>query len=241
MKLELVLLIILIIIAIILITTLYSNFSDGKIFTKCSKCGENKIYHFDVPELPKGQIDSLYDLFKKKTNKLDPKKNFNQAKGKKLDFNELPSEILNFYTNKFYEKKVSELVGENVTYAPFDEKYRIFSRVYDNENDFLDWHYDNNYSNGNRYTLVIPILIDKGNTSEFYVKDRKTEEEKKIDIPIGSAVLYNGSEVYHKITRQKKGMRRMVIIIPFYGNNNKSIIGNFRTFCRNITYKVLSL
>ena len=76
MKLELVLLIILIIIAIILITTLYSNFSDGKIFTKCSKCGENKIYHFDVPELPKGQIDSLYELFKKKTNKLDPKKNF---------------------------------------------------------------------------------------------------------------------------------------------------------------------
>jgi hypothetical protein len=132
-------------------------------------------------------------------------------------------------------------VGEKVQYADISEKYRIFARLYENKDDFLEWHYDNNFTIGNRYTLVIPIIIDKGNTSEFMIKDRKTCVEKIIPIPLGKGVIYNGSVTYHKISQQTDGQRRMVIIISFYTNYKKTVIGNIREYIRNITYKNLTL
>jgi hypothetical protein len=113
--------------------------------------------------------------------------------------------------------------------------------MYDTENDFLDWHYDNNFTIGNRYTLVIPVLVDKGSTSEFLIKDRKTGIEKIIKIPLGKGVIYNGSVTYHKISNQTNGKRILVIIIPFYSNYTRTFFSKIRIFFRNITDKYLTL
>ena len=137
-------------------------------------------------------------------------------------------------------KEVSEIIGEEVYYAPESEKYRISEGFMTNQMTF-DWHYDNNFTKGNRYTLVIPISVSKGNTSEFMIKDRKTKEEIIVPIEIGKGVIYNGSEVYHKISKQTKNNKRIVIIIPFYTNYTKSLIGEIREVFRNFTYKHLEL
>ena len=86
--------------------------------------------------------------------------NFHNASGRKSNYNQLPVNISSFYENDYYRTQVSEVVGEEVFFADKDEQYRIFARLYE-EGDFLDWHYDNNFTIGNRYTLVIPILIEK--------------------------------------------------------------------------------
>jgi len=191
--------------------------------------------------LPDNLVKLLELEIKKNGSVLDPNLNFNNAKGKKLNYNQLPKNKIKFYENNNLRNSVSKIINENINFADNNEKYKIFARIYDNENDFLDWHYDNNFTMGNRYTLVIPVLVDKDNTSEFLIKDRKTNVEKIIPIPLGKGVIYNGSITYHKISQQTKGSRRMVIIIPFYSNYKKTIFGKMREVFRNITYKYLTL
>jgi hypothetical protein len=233
--------IIIIIIIILLIVILIINYYYGKSFHKCLTCQPNEVYIIDV-KLPEYKIiKNLERQIRESGNKLDPNLNFNNSQGKKLNYNKLPNDIKIFYENDDLCKNVSMAVGEKVQYADFSEKYRIFARLYENKDDFLEWHYDNNFTIGNRYTLVIPVIIDKGNTSEFIIKDRKTSLEKIIPIPLGKGVIYNGSITYHKISKQTDGQRRMVIVIPFYTCYKKTIIGNIREYIRNITYKNLAL
>jgi len=105
---------------------------------------------------------------------LNPKYNNGNAQGKKMNYYELPKEIRDFYIDDTIKQSVSTILDESVNYADETERYRIFARLYEDESDFLDWHYDNNFTAGNRYTLVIPLLVDYGNTSEFMIKDQKT-------------------------------------------------------------------
>lgn len=232
---------VIIIIIIIIIIFLIINYYYGKFFHKCINCKPNEVYIIDV-KLPEYEIiKNLERQIREGGSRLDPNLNFNNAQGKKLNYNELPNNVKIFYENDDLCRKVSMTVNEKVQYADFSEKYRIFARLYENKDDFLEWHYDNNFTIGNRYTLVIPIIVDKFNTSEFMIKDRKTGVEKIIPIPLGKGVIYNGSVTYHKISQQTDGQRRMVIIIPFYTNYKKTVIGTMREHIRNITYKNLSL
>jgi hypothetical protein len=224
-----------------LIYILTQNYYNGKTFKLCKECEPNEVSFIDVKVLPDNLVKVLQDKINTHCSVLNPSTNFNNAKGKKLNYNQLPKEIIEFYDNEYYKNSVSAILKQDVTYADKTERYRIFARLYDNENDFLDWHYDNNFTMGDRYTLVIPVLVDSGNTSEFMIKDRNTGIEKVIPIPIGKGVIYNGSITYHSISQQTKGNNRMVIIIPFYTNYNKSLMGHIREFIRNLTDTTLAL
>lgn len=190
---------------------------------------------------PQKYINELENILRNNGTVLNPKLNFNNAKGKKLNYNQLPYNIQQFYENKILQNIISQSVGEQVYYGNKNDKYRIFSRLYEDENDFIDWHYDNNFTVGTRYTLVIPILVDAHNTSEFMIKNNKTRKIDTIPIKLGQGVLYNGSVTYHKISRQTKGNRRLVIIIPFYSNTKKHMFGDTLDKIKNTSYKMLTL
>lgn len=226
---------------ILVCIVLFLNYWHGKHFKPCDKCTPNEVFLVDVPELDEYCVSVLENEIRNRGTRLNPELNFSNAQGRKLNFNQLPTCIKKFYETYEFEHIVSNVVKERVTYAPHTEQYRIFARLYEDDDDFLEWHYDNNFTKGNRYTLVIPVLVDDCNTAEFMIKDRKTQKESIIKVPVGQGVLYNGTEVYHKITQQTKGCRRMVVIIPFYANYEKGILGELRQTMRNITYQQLTL
>lgn len=229
----------------IIVFILFLNYWNGKHFHMCVDCPPNTYKLINVQLPPDDEIYlRLEYCLKTYGNQLNPELNFNNAKGKKLNSIELEKhcpDIVKWFINDTLPNVVSEAIGEKVTYADTNEKYRIFARIYDDEDDFLNWHYDNNFTQGNRYTLVVPLIVDDCNTSEFQYMDRKTASIETVKIPLGQGVLYNGSEMYHRITQQTKGCRRIVIIIPFYADYSKSIIGEIRETFRNLTYQQLKL
>lgn len=236
-----ILLIILFLILILVILLFLVNYIDGKFFKKCKSCLSNRVFFINL-QLPKPElIEKINISFKNSKIILDPSKNRNNAQGVKINSYQLPAEIINFYMNDTLKESVSKILKQNIEFADKSEKYRISARLYENENDFLNWHYDNNFTLGQRYTLVIPIALSSKNTSEFMIKDIKTGQEKIIPIPLGQGVIYNGSITYHKITKQTKGQKRMVIIIPLYTSYKKDKVGEIRQKIRNITYKTLQL
>jgi len=231
--------ILLIIFMLIILILIY--FSKRKFFNKCTDCLENDYNIIKVPKLPINLVKELYATVRNNGTRLDPKLNFNNAKGKKINYFKLSHNIKQFYEHPIFRKIVSKAIGKELKMATKKDRYKIFARLYEDENDFLDWHYDNNFTMGIRYTLVIPVYIDKCNTSKFKIKDRKTNIEKIVNINIGEGVLYNGSDVYHSITKQTNGCKRMVIIIPFYTNYKKDIFGNILEYTRNFSFDELKL
>ncbi len=232
------------IIIVIIIMSLSINYYYGKKFHPCTSCSPNNIYLIPIPFPDQSIIECLYISLKKNGRRLDPSLNFNNSQGKKLNANDLTiycPQLIDWFLTKSLFNNASNAVGESLQPADETEQYRIFARLYDDDKDFLNWHYDNNFTKGNRYTLVIPLLVDDCNTAEFQYKDRKSQKEIIVKIPLGKGVLYNGSDVYHRITPQKKGCKRMVVIIPLYENYNKSLLGKLREKMRNITYQSLAL
>ena len=221
-----------------IIIILFINYYYGKRFKSCKTCIENEIFYINVLPPSNDLINELKITLTNNSSKLNPKLNFNNAKGTKSNYDQLPLEVIEFYENNYFKDQVSAAVGEEVFYADKKEQYRIFARIY-KKGDFLEWHYDNNFTIGNRYTLVIPVLVEN-NTSEFMIKDRRTGEEKVVPVRIGKGVIYNGSITYHKISEQMDGIR-MVIIIPFYSNPKKTFFGEIREIIRNKTDKYLTL
>lgn len=226
---------------IVVCIVIFLNYWHGKHFKPCNNCKPNEVFLVNVPELDEECVSILENEIRTNGTRLNPELNFSNAQGRKLNFNQLPECIKNFYETMQFENIASQAMGERVTFAPRTEQYRIFARLYEDDDDFLNWHYDNNFTKGNRYTLVIPVLVNDCNTAEFMIKDRRTQEERVVKVPLGQGVIYNGTDVYHKITQQTKGCRRMVVIIPFYANYEKGVLGELRQFMRNVTYQQLTL
>jgi hypothetical protein len=227
----------------VIISFLLVNYYYGKQYHPCKNinCQESEIFFVDVNPLPYNLVNILENAIRKNGSQLNPKYNNRNAQGKKMNYYELPKDICDFYINNTLKESVSAAIHENVEYADETERYRIFARLYENEDDFLDWHYDNNFTVGNRYTLVIPVLVDSGNTSEFMIQDQKTQEKQTIPIPLGKGVVYNGSITYHSISKQTNGQRRLVMIIPFYTNYKKTYSGYIRQAFRNITDDMITI
>ena len=230
-----------IIILIIIILFIFGlNYKNGKYYNSKKT---DKIYYIDYLLPTEQLINKTLNIVKKKGTILDPSKNLKNAKGKKINYTlikDLIPELVEFYLCKKLQDIVSEKIGCKLYFAPKSEQYRIFVRLYDDKDDFLNWHYDNNFTEGKRYTIVIPILVDEDNTAEFQTKE-SIDKIKTYKVDLGKAIVYNGSNVYHRITPQKENNRRLVVIIPMYTNYKINIIGKMQQYFRKITYKTLSL
>ena len=216
------------------------QYYTGKMYKPCKKCKPNEYFILKISQPPAHYSDELYNRLRNGTV-LKNEKNLNNVQGRKINKETIPKEIKDFFLTEKVRLQVSEAVRENVEFADDIEKYKIFARLYEDDGDHIDWHYDNNFTAGNRYTLVIPIIQDLTNTSEFMIKDRNTQTEIEVPLEVGQGVVYNGSITYHKITKQTGGSIRMVIIIPFYSNKNINFLNKIRMNVRNLLYKNLTL
>lgn len=230
---------------ILVLYFLFIGYYDGTHF-KYSKnnCIKNKIRLVKYKLLSNDLINKLENIINYYGDKLDPNINLSNAKGTKLDYigvKKYIPELINFYLNEQLLSVVENILQKKIYFAPENDKYRLFVRLYSNENDFLNWHYDNNFTSHKRYTLVIPVLLDECNTSEFEVKNRCNFEIERFKIKLGTCLIYNGSNVYHRITKQTKNCKRLVIIIPLYEKYNMNIIGKIKKVIRDITHKIITI
>lgn len=228
----------------IIVIVLVVNYKEGKAFKYCPRCPPNMFYKLNISLPDPRVIACLNDAIVANGIQLDSRINFQNAHGKKMNAigigKHCPA-IIDWFLSPRILNAVSERIGEKVHFMHEKEHYRIFARIYDQELDFLNWHYDNNFTLGIRYTLVIPLIINDCNTAEFQYKDRQSKEIVTVRLALGEGVLYNGSEMYHRITQQTRGCKRMVIVIPLYTNPAKNIFGALREKIHHFTDQKLTL
>lgn len=184
------------------------------------------------------KLDSkeIYELVIKSDN------GYNQnifSQGKKLSYNEIkkisPYLVKQIESDEF-RKIISKKLGEEVYLSDKNDNDRLFTKIYQNENDNIDWHYDNNFSGGRRYTINIPLYIEECNTCRLQYKNingKTINVNDKID----ELYIYEGDKIFHRVTNQVKNCKRLVIIIPMYNIKNFNFIGKIKTNLKLFFYK----
>ena len=193
--------------------------------------------------LPPG-IETLKECFLTHGDRKDPTKNFQTSSCVKLDHPAItascPFIFDHFFTEAFAARCAAALgVPKLHLNSPARDANCIFLRRYV-EGDHLAFHYDNNFSTGTRYTAVVPLLVNAHNTSEFLIKDNENRIQI-VPIPLGRAVVYNGWQMHHAISGQRRGGERVVVVVHLYDTDAMSWWGHVRKTARDATYHALNL
>jgi len=116
---------------------------------------------------------------------------------------------------KGLEGKISKIIGEKVYTTSPDLPTTCAVLVYEQEGDFIHWHYDVNYFNGRFFTLIIPCTFtDTCTEYTYYDKNDQLQSLKNVR---GKSILFEGDKVFHMATKfcDRGGQKRTVISVQF--------------------------
>ena len=166
-----------------------------------------KLFIVDHPLPLRSSIDEvLHIIMKRKYGRMSFK----------IQEEDIPNNVLQHYMNDDVLRKVQELTGKRVVFAPKKDPDRIFIKLYHRHNDRIHWHYDPNFTKGKRYTLIFLLSRDSCSTAHLQFKDCVTGEVNDLPEKDGVGVVFDASQVFHRVTSQHEGCRRLTVIIPLY-------------------------
>jgi len=194
------------------------------------------IHYFDVDI---SNSEYLVDLINEKGFIKDPQKNFNNSSCKVFNYIDISNncnELLSDFNSEAFLLKIKNIINEKKIYYMDHntEPLHIAMQLYQ-ENDFMSYHFDTNFTMGSRYTVLIPLYINDKNESFLTIKD-KNKNEKKITINVGQGIVYNGDKVIHKVSKQVKDGKRITLIINLTTNPKFSLIGKLLQKLRNFMF-----
>ena len=205
-----------------------------------------KIPSDDIQRKLEPYIGNMLRVMRDYGAKLDPAFNVQTSKGCKASstiYNKHDPELFGIIDSLLntIAKRASESTGVNLLPAPCcEEEYCWFTRVYENENDFLSWHFDTNFSSGIRFTYVHELYVSNKNASHFMTLDR-AQNITVFTSKTGNNVLYDGSKTKHAISKQASDSTRIVLVVPLYQNYKHNTYGKYRREIRKIVYKKMNL
>ena len=190
-------------------TIIYKNYlkDDTSLYTEDGKFNHIKVIKLSIPDK---LIDPLMEISENQGVRIEiPKKRQKCISIKRLQ-ESLP-EILEFY--KSLPNIISKVIGTKVQTTPLTESNSLCLVVYEQEGDYIDWHFDTNHYNGRYFTLLLPVSTEPtcGNY-QFRNSNKKTETVK---LEMGNALLFEGDKVYHKAKKLCKNQRRVILSCTF--------------------------
>ena len=233
---------ILLVIIIIILLPFITNYYTGIIPKKTGLINDIKIIDINLPS--QNQITHINKCLDKYGNIADPTRNFNNVSCVKLNYYDIkkyaPYLLKTYFTSKFCKRIATILNISNLYFLdPKQDSNCIFLKKYIN-NDHMSLHYDNNFSVGIRYTIIIPIYENNYNVSKLIISD-KYKRLHVIHIPLGKAIIYDGSKIHHGVSVQSLKGIRTSLILHMYNNKQFSTFGKLRKYVSDIAFKVFAL
>jgi hypothetical protein len=142
-------------------------------------------------------------------------------------------QLINYYQNELC-KKVSQEI--NLKLYPTDLKFPTSCAllIYENEGDWINWHYDYNYYNGRFFTVLIPIT-NNITCTEFQFKD-SNNDVKSINLINNNSVCFEGNYLYHRASKLCNNQKRVILSCQFVTDNSMSLINKIRIKMKDFAY-----
>lgn len=138
----------------------------------------------------------------------------------------------------YYQTNLCDFVSKqlNLTLFPTDLSMPTSCAllIYENEGDWINWHYDYNFYDGRFFTVLIPIT-NHSTCTEFQFKTDKNEI-KTINLTDNNSVCFEGNYLYHRASKLCKNERRVVLSCQYVTDNNIGFFNNLRMKIKDVAY-----
>jgi len=141
--------------------------------------------------------------------------------------------LINFYQNDLC-KIVSTKLKLNLFSTDLNLPTSCALSIYENEGDWINWHYDYNYYDGRFFTLLIPIT-NKSTCTEFQFKN-DNNEIKSINLINNNSVCFEGNYLYHRASKLCKNEKRVILSCQYVTNNNINFLNQMRLKLKDFAY-----
>jgi len=145
-------------------------------------------------------------------------------KGSGINFNAMNNDskyldLLSLYYSDEIKHLLNKLFNKYINNVTNSDKNACSLLVYNNKNDYINWHYDESNLYGNRYTILL-TLVNKNletnglSSSEFNYQIGNTTTYK-IKTKENSLIIFNGSKIYHKATPIENNEKRILLSMVY--------------------------
>lgn len=138
----------------------------------------------------------------------------------------------------YYQNNLCKLVSDKINLKLFPTDldlpttYAIL--IYENEGDWINWHYDYNYYNGRFFTLLIPIT-NEPTCTEFQLMD-DFGKITSIQLINNNCICFEGNFLYHRASKLCNGQKRILLSCQFVTDNSMNMINKFRLVLKDFAY-----
>lgn len=140
--------------------------------------------------------------------------------------------IYQFYQNAFDDRFLTylEFITNKKLYpCPSFDEHSAVAYIYDEEGDWIQWHYDTSWYSGSRYTLLIGVentgTLHNSTSSHSILTAVINNVTEELHLMPGDIVLFNGNHIRHTVTPLHANERRIVISMEFVTSIEISMFG----------------
>ena len=141
--------------------------------------------------------------------------------------------LIHFYKN-YLCKFVSNKIKLNLFPTDLNLPTSCAILIYENEGDWINWHYDYNYYDGRFFTLLIPIT-NHLTCTEFQFKNDKNEV-KSVNLMNNNSICFEGNYLYHRASKLCKNEKRIILSCQYVTDNNMSFLNQLRLKLKDFAY-----
>jgi|AntRauMFilla1563_2_1112583.scaffolds.fasta_scaffold28043_1 hypothetical protein len=229
--------ILVVVVVIIILCTVHMYNSGGVYRNKISQCKDSdefcgiKEFSYNTPPsvkknlelcINKSSIQKRVDIPAWKSGKTIPTS---------VLVRECP-EIISWY--KDFSINISKIINLHVEATPLEFETSCCILVYDQKDDFINWHFDVNYFNGRFFTVLIPITVDE--TCTKYVYKNYNEEETAIELLDDRCIVFEGEKVFHMASKLCEGQKRAVLSLQYSTDSHITLTNKILMRLKDIAY-----
>lgn len=138
----------------------------------------------------------------------------------------------------FYKNDLCRLVSKQLKMNLFPTDLNLPTScallIYENEGDWINWHYDYNYYDGRFFTLLIPIT-NQLTCTEFQFKNDKNQI-KSINLTNNNSICFEGNYLYHRASKLCKNEKRVILSCQYVTDNNMNFLNKIRLKIKDFAY-----
>lgn len=141
-------------------------------------------------------------------------------------------DLIKFYQYELRDK-LSNLIKLNLYPTDLNYPTTCALLIYENEYDFINWHYDYNYYTDRFFTVLIPITSNITCTKFEY----KDINNKIISLNLNNhGIIFEGNYLYHRASKLCKNQFRVILSLQYVTNNHISWLNKLRIKLKDYAY-----
>lgn len=106
--------------------------------------------------------------------------------------------------------------------------------IYNQKDDWINWHYDYNYYEGRFFTVLIPISNNK-TCSKFQILDNDNNVIT-FELTNGNSIIFEGDNLYHRGSKLCENEERIFLSLQYVTKNEMSEINKTRIKLKDFAF-----